>query len=337
MEDFSAPLPPYIQIEPVGQCNLRCQMCPILYRQDGPPYGPPAFMKFEVFTRIIDQFTGLRDLHLQGLGEPMMHPKFFEMVEYASGKGIRVTTNSNATFLNYSRAERCVSSGLETLHVSIDGATPEMYERIRVRSKLDRVLRNVRFVADARKRFDSVTPHLKMVTVIMRQNLQELPALVRLAHSLSMESLFVQHLAHDFKESSLPAHYKPMRDFVDQQTLVGEDQQRVHDWFGEARRTAEELSFDLRLPNTEPRVHPAGTPGPERCNWPWTGAYISYQGYAMPCCMIATPDRMTLGDMSKDHVEGVWNGEAYRRFRGQLASDTPPAICASCAIYNGTF
>ena len=32
-------LPTYVQIEPVGQCNLRCQMCPIQFRQDGPPYG----------------------------------------------------------------------------------------------------------------------------------------------------------------------------------------------------------------------------------------------------------------------------------------------------------
>jgi hypothetical protein len=53
--------------------------------------------------------------------------------------------------------------------------------------------------------------------------------------------------------------------------------------------------------------------------------------------MIATPDRMTLGDMGKDGVENVWNGQMCRRFRGQLASDTPPSICASCAIYNGTF
>ncbi len=31
-------LPTYVQIEPVGQCNLRCQMCSIQFRQDGPPY-----------------------------------------------------------------------------------------------------------------------------------------------------------------------------------------------------------------------------------------------------------------------------------------------------------
>src|SRR5258708_21403770 len=35
-------LPTYVQIEPVGQCNLRCQMCSIQFRKDGPPFGPPA-------------------------------------------------------------------------------------------------------------------------------------------------------------------------------------------------------------------------------------------------------------------------------------------------------
>src|SRR4051812_40032732 len=114
-------LPGYIQIEPVGQCNLRCQMCSIQFRQDGPPFGPPAFIDFEQYKSIIDQFESLQDLHLQGLGEPMMHPRYFDMVEYAANKGVKVTTNSNLTLLNPRRAERCVTSGLDCLHVSIDG------------------------------------------------------------------------------------------------------------------------------------------------------------------------------------------------------------------------
>src|SRR5438552_15370235 len=99
-------LPSYLQIEPVGQCNLRCQMCSIQFRQDGPPYGPLAFMAFEQFTRIIDQFPNVKELHLQGLGEPMMHPRFFDMVAYAVERNITVTTNSNLTLLNERRAEK---------------------------------------------------------------------------------------------------------------------------------------------------------------------------------------------------------------------------------------
>src|SRR5947209_15567789 len=156
-------LPTFLQVEPVGQCNLRCEMCPIQFRRDGPPYGPPAFMKFEVFTRLIDQMPDLQELHLQGLGEPMMHPRFADLVAYATRRGIRVTTNSNLTLLNPARAERCVSSGLDTVHISIDGATAATYERIRVRGRLDRLLGNIGLLLEARRRLGSERPHLRMV------------------------------------------------------------------------------------------------------------------------------------------------------------------------------
>jgi len=129
-------LPRFLQVEPVGQCNLRCQMCAIQFRQDGPPHGPLAFMDYDDFTRLVDQFPGLEELHLQGLGEPMMHPRFFDMVAYAAGRGATVSTNSNLTLVNERRADACVASGLARLHVSVDGATAATYEKIRVRSKL---------------------------------------------------------------------------------------------------------------------------------------------------------------------------------------------------------
>jgi radical SAM protein with 4Fe4S-binding SPASM domain len=330
-------LPTYVQIEPVGQCNLRCQMCAIQFRRDGPPYGPPAFMAFDAFTRIVDQFAGLEVLHLQGLGEPMMHPRFFDMVAYAAARGIRVTTNSNLTLLNARRAELCVTSGLDWLHVSIDGATAQIYERIRVRAHFERVMRNLDLLLNARERLGSARPHMRMVAVVMRQNLHELPDLVRLAHRWSMEELFVQHLCHDFTESSLPAQYRPMREFVHAQTLLEDDPERVERYFGQAREVARELGVSLRLPRTRPRVHPPGTPGPQRCNWPWTGAYISYQGYAMPCCMVSTPDRINFGNIVEQGALETWSGAAYQAFRDQLASDEPPELCRSCSVYSGTF
>src|SRR6266699_1961532 len=49
-------LPHFVQIEPVGQCNLRCQMCPVRLRHDGPPHGV-AFMDYAAFTRLIEGHT----------------------------------------------------------------------------------------------------------------------------------------------------------------------------------------------------------------------------------------------------------------------------------------
>jgi len=330
-------LPAFLQIEPVGQCNLRCQMCAIQFRQDGPPYGPLAFMDYDAFVALIDGYPGLQELHLQGLGEPLMHPRFFDMVMYAVSKGIVVSTVSNLTLLNERRADALVACGLERLHVSVDGATAATYERIRVRSKLDKVVRNLGLLAEARVRAGTDLPRLYMTTVIMRQNLEELPDLVRFAHRWSVERLWVQHLCHDFGEESLPAHYRPMREFVQDQTLIGEDEDRIDHWFGAARAVASELGIDIRLPRTRPRPHPPGTPGRKRCSWPWDQAYLSYQGLAMPCCMVSTPDRANFGNVFERGMAEVWNDPSFAEFRAQLDSDEPPELCRSCAVYNGTF
>ena len=330
------PLPSYVQIEPVGQCNLRCQMCPIQFRQDGPPYGAPAFMPFEMYTRLIDEVPSLRRLHLQGLGEPMMHPRFFEMVRYGAARGIEVTTNSNLTLLNERRADDCAASGLAELHVSVDGATAATYERIRVRGHFDRVLRNLTLLEEAKRRAGAAGPALQIVMVLMRQNLDELPALVRLAASWGAQALFVQHLCHDFAESSLPERYRPMREFVDAQTLLGEDASRIERVFAEARRAADACGMQLRLPRTTPRafgdVAMLGS-----CDWPSTGMYFSYDGRAMPCCMVATPDRANFGAIEGRTVTDVWESDGYREFRRALATEAPPEICRGCAVYNGVF
>jgi len=337
MNPVKTDLPKFVQIEPVGQCNLRCTMCPVQFRKDGPPHGPSAFIQYDVFCSLIEQFGSVSELHLQGLGEPLLHPRFFDMVSYAAQRGIRVTTNTNMTVMTEARAAECVASGLHTMHVSLDGAHAEAYEAIRVKARFDKVLRNLRRLMQAKAAAASLLPHVRLVAVVMRQNLEELPELVRLAAREGVEALSVQHLCHDFGEASLPVHYRPMRSFIDRQTLLSADRARVKAVFHETRAEAEALGIELRLPNIEPRVHAPDTPGRSRCDWPWRGAYISYDGKAMPCCMVSTPDRINFGSMAEEGVAAVWNNEAYAKFRGQLSSDKPPEVCRSCAVYSRTF
>lgn len=330
-------LPGYVQIEPVGQCNLRCRMCPIQFRPESERGHPRAYMDFDVFRSLVDQFPQMTELQLQGLGEPLMHPRFFDMVRYAAERGIQVSTNSNLTLLSAPRAQECVQSGLHAMHVSLDGAQADTYQEIRIRARFERVLRNLRRLVDARRQIASTSPQIRIVAVAMRRNLEELPELVRLAHDEGVDAVFVQHLCHDFGESSLPAQYRPMREFIDSETLLGEDVQKVEQYFDAARREAEQLGMTLRLPNLKPRAWPPGTSGRQRCDWPWRGSYISYDGKAMPCCMVATPDRINFGDMAQDGVAPVWNNREYEAFREQLDSGPPPEVCRSCALYGGTF
>lgn len=331
------PLPRHVQIEPVGQCNLRCAMCPIEFRPESEPGRPPAHLAMAAFERLVDQFGAIDELHLQGLGEPLLHPQFFELVAYAARRGIKVSTNTNMTLMTEARADECVRSGLHDLHASLDGASAASFESIRRRASFSKVLRNLRRLMTARRAAGALLPHVHLVAVAMRRNLAELPGLVRLAHAEGVESVSVQHLCHDFGEAALPDRYRPMRSFIDAESLLGEDPARVRDVFDVARNEAARLGMPLRLPNlpldrpVDP-LHQAG-----RCDWPWRSAYVSYDGQAMPCCMVATPDRISLGHMVAEGVHTVWNNERFDAFRSALASDTPPEVCRSCAVYRGTF
>ncbi|MCK7499859.1 MAG: radical SAM protein [Comamonadaceae bacterium] len=142
---FAPPLPRFAQIEPVGRCNLQCRMCTVNHRGDA-----VAELPLERYVAWLDEMPQLAELHLQGLGEPMLHPRFFEMVEIAVARGIRVSANTNLTLLTHERARRCAASGLAELSVSLDGASAPVYEAVRHGASFEKVLRNLDRLVAAR-------------------------------------------------------------------------------------------------------------------------------------------------------------------------------------------
>jgi radical SAM protein with 4Fe4S-binding SPASM domain len=352
-------LPRFVQIEPVGQCNLACRMCPVVFRGEGGPGRRPAFMEYETFCRLLAQFEGGAELQLQGLGEPMLHPRFFDMVRFAAQRGFVVSTNTNLTAFSPRRARECVESGLTRLHVSLDAADAAVYEAIRIGARFERMLRNLGWLMEARASAAGAAPagalDVQIVCVLMRRNLGQLAPLVGLARRFGIRRVSVQALCHDFTEDTLPPQYGPMRRFVEDERIDREDPANVEREFDAARTEAQRSGVELRLPRVfrkEAAEETAVSPVPRKevtgeisvspvpvskCRWPWDGAYVSYSGDAMPCCMVATPDRASFGNMARRGVNEVWNNEAYSRFRERLTSEDPPEVCRGCALYRGAF
>jgi hypothetical protein len=95
-----------LQVEVTGACNLRCRMCLVSYR--------PALNKrsgsfdLDTFVRLVDGNPQLEKVTLQGLGEPLLSPHLFAMVEHAVSRGVQVGFNTNATLLTPAVGERLV-------------------------------------------------------------------------------------------------------------------------------------------------------------------------------------------------------------------------------------
>ena len=58
-----------------------------------------------------------------GLGEPLLHPRFLDMVRLAKARGLRAEVTTNALLLDDEVAGRLLAAGLDQLVVSIDGVS----------------------------------------------------------------------------------------------------------------------------------------------------------------------------------------------------------------------
>jgi radical SAM protein with 4Fe4S-binding SPASM domain len=292
-------------------------------------------MPFETFKGIVDELPDLRAITLQGLGEPLLAPDLYRMIEYATARGISIGFNTNATLLTRARANRLIGARLDWLNISIDGATAETYESIRDGSDFQRVRRNLVGMVEAKGELEADRPALTLIFVAMRRNVAELPALVRMAADVGIDDVHVQNLSHSFVDAARLPGYEEIRTFTLEEALWADG--RPEPAFDEARADADRLGVSLRLPRIAERAGPrrAGSPG---CFWPWEEAYVHHDGRVQPCCMIMGEDRAVLGDARADGgFAAVWNADVYRSFRARLLTEDPPEVCRGCSLYRGVF
>ncbi len=157
--------PSYLQIETVaGICSTSCIMCPI---QDSPRKEIMSNNTFEgVLNAFLPHLDRLRFTSLVGLGETLLDRDVANKVALAKKLGFpSVGVYTNATHLNKEMSHRLLESGLDTLALSLDGATKETHEAIRPRADFDLIVANILRFVELRKKYG----HTKVVIKMVRQ------------------------------------------------------------------------------------------------------------------------------------------------------------------------
>ena len=148
--------PPYLLIEPVSACNLRCPFC----FQTDKSFTKKPFMgviDFEFFKNVIDQANELETgaITIASRGEPTMHKKIIEMLEYINTKEniFEVKLNTNGTFLNDKICHAVFKNNVTQIIISSDHYIKEDYERLRLGSNFEKVVENVDLLFNIREKF----------------------------------------------------------------------------------------------------------------------------------------------------------------------------------------
>ena len=148
--------PPYVLIEPVSTCNLRCPFC----FQTDKSFTKKPFMgviDFDFFKKIVDQADELETgaITIASRGEPTMHKKFIQMLEYINQKEniFEIKTNTNGTFLTDKICHAIFKNNVTQVVVSSDHYIKEDYERLRLGSNFEKVVKNVDMLFNIRKEY----------------------------------------------------------------------------------------------------------------------------------------------------------------------------------------
>jgi|TARA_Y100000310_G_scaffold269463_1_gene282650 radical SAM protein with 4Fe4S-binding SPASM domain len=171
--------PPYLQIEPTSICNYRCIFC---YQTDNEfnkrSTGFMGHMKLETFKLLVDQAEGnIEFISLASRGEPLLCPDIKEMLAYTRDKFLNLKINTNASLLDEQISHSILTSGVKTLVFSADAADENLYSKLRVNGKLDKILANIKQFQEIRiKNYpkSKIITRVSGVKISNQQNLDDM-------------------------------------------------------------------------------------------------------------------------------------------------------------------
>ncbi len=190
--DFAAPsMPAYVAFNAAAVCNLQCPHCP----SHGTPErrrahnSPGLRMSPQLLRRIADEtLPTAATFNLTLIGEPLATPGAAALLRDLTRLGAKLEMTTNGTLLSPEWIATLLPIA-RLLQFSVDGASPVVFERLRLGARYGHFLANAWLLGRTRELVaDLYNPHLSLACVVMGSNVRELPLLVELASFLRLDA-----------------------------------------------------------------------------------------------------------------------------------------------------
>ena len=309
-----------IYIEATTECNFSCITCIRSSWEDR-----LLHMEWETFERILDgikELPNIESVHFGGFGEPMMHPRIFDMLSAVKGLGLKVEMITNGSYLNEQNNQRLIDLGLDILYTSIDSPDEDEYNAIRLGASFDSVSQNIEKLQEMKRIQKKRKPELGIEFVAMKKNYSKLPKLIRLACELNASQIIISNL--------LPYH-EAMKDEIvydieDTGRMFGKESLKTTIW-------AQMSNMKLRTERSCKFVKDKSL-----C--------INYQGEVSPCyalmhsyhCYVYGRKKQMhpfyIGDINEKRLAELWMEPGYVNFRRAVNDNLFPS-CTDCKSLDG--
>ena len=314
----------HLELDIVNRCNIQCVMC---YHSLEATRVPIVYLDVDVFASAAASILPYASHLSLSLGnEPLMSPHFEDMLKIASAYKVpHVNFFTNGLLINDKKIAAMVDYGVTQICISVDGATASTYNGIRRGGDFDDLVRNVERLIHLRGLAQSATPRVRFDVVMMRRNVRELPAIVRLAARLGVEQMSFRHMVSfaglDMEHESL-FHAKTLSNY----------------WLGSALEAAAQLGLEVQTrpaffddeatDTASARATATELPTPY-CPFPFFHLSMGPGGHVLPCPH--SHGEAPYGQVSAaTPMDTIWLNDKFTALRNRILRFDPPDMCQRC-------
>jgi len=194
----------YLRISVTDRCDLRCQYC----MSEKMSFLPKAdLLTLEELAKISNRFIdfGVEKIRISG-GEPLVRKDIMELFAQLSPRLDQdlseLTLTTNGTQLS-KFADRLASLGVQRINLSLDSLDPDVFSKLTRRDVLSQVLDGIQAAKEAGLK-------VKINTVLLPDNLAEIPEMMRWAHAQSFDMSLIEIMPMGQIDISRRKQYVPM-------------------------------------------------------------------------------------------------------------------------------
>ncbi len=315
-----------MQVEVTSVCPGRCAYCPHTTQA---ARWRSRHMEAATFARLWPLLQESARVHLQGWGEPFLHPRFMDFAALARRAGCRISTTTCGLRMDDALARRIVDSGIDIVAFSLTG-TDEASNADRAGVPFSRVCEAIRTLQRVRKERMGVHLEIHLAYLMLASRMEAVRKLPELMDELDVHAAVISTLDYIAAPGMEAEAFSPY-----ETDKLAEARTVLHE-------TAEEIArrgrgFFYSLPSSD-----RGEEGASCRENAVRTLYVDAEGRLSPCIYLNLPvdpadpgsreavNRRVFGSVLDEDPLDVWNSGAFRTFRDALESPFPDIPCRTC-------